>query len=116
MLGFDGAEMQVPYSCTERNRLDSMLNELGLNIVVQVRVEGATVHEQINSLEKELKRVIDEASEKRIALVEIVQGKGNCQLKKTFLRLLDRPDIKKQYHRIKKDSKNFGRIFVHFKH
>jgi len=57
--GFDGVEMQVPYSCTERNRLDSMLNELGLNIVVQVRAEGATVHEQINSLEKELNRALD---------------------------------------------------------
>ncbi len=67
-------------------------------------------------IEKELKRVIDEASEKRIALVEIIPGKGSGQLKKTVLRFLDRPDIKKQYHRIKKDNKNFGRIFVYFKH
>ena len=67
-------------------------------------------------IEKELQRVIDEACEKRIALVEIIPGKGSGQLKKTVLRFLDRPDIKKQYHRIKKDSKNFGRIFVHFKH
>ncbi len=69
-----------------------------------------------NLIEKELKRVIDEASQKRVALVEIIPGKGSGQLKKTVLRFLDRPDIKQQYHRIKKDSKNFGRIFVHFKH
>ncbi len=67
-------------------------------------------------IEKELKRVIDDASKKKIALVEIIPGKGSGQLKKTVLRFLDRPDVKKQYHRIKKDSKNFGRIFVHFKH
>ncbi len=55
-------------------------------------------------IEKELKRVIDEASEKRIALVEIIPGKGSGQLKKTVLRFLDRPDVKKQSHRIKTDS------------
>ena len=67
-------------------------------------------------IEKELNRVIDQATEKRIALVEIIPGKGSGQLKKTVLRFLERPDIKKRYHRINKDSKNFGRVFVHFKH
>ncbi|MGR3318730.1 MAG: Smr/MutS family protein, partial [Candidatus Anammoxibacter sp.] len=63
-------------------------------------------------IEKELNRVIHEAVDKRIAMVEIIHGKGSGQLKKTVLRFLDRPDIKKLYHRIDKDSKNFGRIFV----
>lgn len=67
-------------------------------------------------IEKELNRIIFEAVEKRITLVEIVHGKGSGQLKKTVLRFLNRPDIKKLYHRIDKDSKNFGRIFVHFRH
>lgn len=67
-------------------------------------------------IEKELNRVIDEANEKKIPLVEIISGKGSGQLKKTVLRFLERPEIKKQYHRINKDSKNFGRVFVHFRH
>lgn len=67
-------------------------------------------------IEKELNRIITEANEKRILLVEIIPGKGSGQLKKTVLRFLDRPDIKKKYHRVNKDSKNFGRIFVHFKY
>ena len=67
-------------------------------------------------IEKELNRIIDEATEKRIAFVEIIPGKGSGQLKKSVLRFLERPDIKKRYHRINKDSKNFGRVFVHFKH
>lgn len=67
-------------------------------------------------IEKELNRVINEANEKKITLVEIIPGKGSGQLKKTVLRFLDRPDIKKKYHRINKDSKNFGRVFVHFKY
>ncbi len=69
-----------------------------------------------NLIEKELNRIIAEANEKKIALVEIIPGKGSGQLKKTVLRFLERPEVKKKYHRINKDSKNFERVFVHFKH
>jgi dsDNA-specific endonuclease/ATPase MutS2 len=67
------------------------------------------------SIDKELNRIVNEAIEKNIALVEIIPGKGSGQLKKRVLRFLSQPDIKKLYHRIEKDDKNFGRIFVHFK-
>ena len=60
--------------------------------------------------------MIDEAVEKRIALVEIIPGKGSGQLKKRVLRFLNQPEIRAKYHRIDKDSKNFGRVFVHFRH
>ena len=55
------------------------------------------------------------ASKANIKEVEIIPGKGSGQLKKKVLRFLNQPDIKKLYHRINKDSKNFGRIFVYFK-
>ena len=48
-------------------------------------------------------------------LVEIITGKGSGQLKKRVLRFLDRNDIKSVYHRVEKDSENFGRVFVHFR-
>jgi dsDNA-specific endonuclease/ATPase MutS2 len=67
------------------------------------------------SIDSELNRVIDEAVRKKIILVEIIPGKGSGQLKKRVLRFLNQPDIKKLYHRLEKDDKNFGRIFVHFK-
>ncbi len=67
------------------------------------------------SIDAELNRVMNEAVSKRITLVEIIPGKGSGQLKKRVLRFLDEPDIKSLYHRIEKDDKNFGRIFVHFK-
>jgi dsDNA-specific endonuclease/ATPase MutS2 len=67
------------------------------------------------AIETELNRIIDEAMRKKIALVEIIPGKGSGQLKKHVLRFLAQPEIKKLYHRIEKDDKNFGRIFVHFK-
>jgi dsDNA-specific endonuclease/ATPase MutS2 len=66
-------------------------------------------------IETELNRVMTEAVEKRVTPVEIIPGKGSGQLKKRVLRFLSQPDIKKLYHRLEKDDKNFGRIFVHFK-
>jgi DNA-nicking Smr family endonuclease len=67
------------------------------------------------SIDAELNRIINDAVSKKIALVEIIPGKGSGQLKKRVLRFLNEPDIKKLYHRLEKDDKNFGRIFVHFK-
>jgi DNA-nicking Smr family endonuclease len=67
------------------------------------------------AIDKELFRIIDEAVRKRIALVEIIPGKGSGQLKKHVLRFLDQPTVKRLYHRVEKDDKNFGRVFVHFR-
>jgi DNA-nicking Smr family endonuclease len=66
-------------------------------------------------LETALEGVIEEAVRKRIRTVEIIPGKGSGQLKKKVLRFLQEPRIKSQYHRVEKDSKNFGRVFVHFR-
>jgi len=68
-----------------------------------------------DKIEAELNRGIEEAVDKRITPVEIIPGKGSGQLKKKVLRFLAQPEIKKLYHRLEKDDKNFGRIFVHFK-
>ncbi|HXF28946.1 MAG TPA: Smr/MutS family protein [Chlamydiales bacterium] len=68
-----------------------------------------------SKIDDELERIIEEAVEKKITLVEIIPGKGSGQLKKKVIRFLEQPHIKKLYHRIEKDSSNFGRIFVHFK-
>ena len=77
------------------------------------------LHEIFNRglmIDAELNRVITEALEKKIVLVEIISGKGSGQLKKRVLRFLARPDIKKLYHRLEKDDRNFGRVFLHFRH
>ncbi len=66
-------------------------------------------------IDTELNRVIQEAIDQKIRLVEIIPGKGSGQLKKKVLRFLDQKHIKALYHRVEKDDKNFGRIFVHFK-
>ncbi|MEQ4489389.1 MAG: Smr/MutS family protein [Dehalococcoides mccartyi] len=73
------------------------------------------IYNKSGQIEAELHRVINQAVEKRISPVEIIPGKGSGQLKKHVLRFLAQPDIKKLYHRLEKDDKNFGRVFVHFK-
>ncbi len=74
------------------------------------------IYNKGDTIDKALNRVIAEAISKKIDLVEIIPGKGSGQLKKRVLRFLTQSDIKKLYHRLEKDDKNFGRIFVHFKH
>ncbi len=68
------------------------------------------------SIDAELNRVVNEAVAKKIALVEIIPGKGSGQLKKRVLRFVNQPHIKQLYHHLEKDDKNFGRIFLHFKY
>jgi len=68
------------------------------------------------AISEELGRVMRDACEKRIPLVEIIPGKGSGQLKRRVLRFLNQPHIKELYHRLEKDDKNHGRIFVHFRH
>ena len=73
------------------------------------------IYNRGDQIEQALEHIIDEAERTKAPLVEIIPGKGSGQLKKRVLRFLDRKDIKARYHRVEKDSKNFGRIFVHFR-
>ena len=83
--------------------------------MAKIKLDLHDIFNKGQSIEKELNRVIKEAVDKRISLIEIIPGKGSGQLKKHVLRFLQDKEIKKLYYRVEKDSKNFGRIFVHFK-
>jgi DNA-nicking Smr family endonuclease len=84
--------------------------------MAKIKLDMHGIFSNDRAIEAELNRVIREAVEKRIELVEIIPGKGSGQLKKHVLRFLQQPEIKRLYHRVEKDDKNFGRIFVHFRH
>jgi DNA-nicking Smr family endonuclease len=76
------------------------------------------LHDMYNhgpEIDRALRQIMDEAVAKKARLVEIIPGKGSGQLKKRVLRFLDQKEIKALYHRVEKDSDNFGRIFVHFR-
>ena len=73
------------------------------------------IYNRGGDIDQALKAIIDEAVAKKAPLVEIIPGKGSGALKKRVLRFLDQKEIKAQYHHVQKDSKNFGRVFVHFR-
>lgn len=76
------------------------------------------LHEIYNSgrdIDEALRSVMKEAVRTKASVVEIIPGKGSGQLKKHVLRYLASTEVKPLYHRLEKDSKNWGRIFVHFR-
>jgi DNA-nicking Smr family endonuclease len=82
---------------------------------VKLKVDLHDIYNRGEAIEAALNAVMREAVEKKAPLVEIIPGKGSGQLKKRVLRFLERKDVKALYHRVEKDSDNFGRVFVHFR-
>ncbi|MFH2142820.1 MAG: Smr/MutS family protein [Bacteroidota bacterium] len=83
--------------------------------MAKLKLDLHDIYNKGDLIEKSLGDIIEEAIERKIPVVEIIPGKGSGQLKKRVIRYLQSPEVKKLYHRIEKDSKNFGRIFIHFK-
>ncbi|WP_138756903.1 Smr/MutS family protein [Modestobacter altitudinis] len=82
---------------------------------MKLKLDLHDVYNRGGEIDRALRAIIDEAVAKRAPLVEIIPGEGSGQLKKRVLRFLDRKDTKALYHRVEKDSDNFGRLFVHFR-
>jgi dsDNA-specific endonuclease/ATPase MutS2 len=82
---------------------------------MKLKLDLHEIYNRGSDIDQALRAVIDEAVRKKATVVEIIPGKGSGQLKKRVLRFLDDKEIKALYHRVEKDSKNFGRVFVHFR-
>ena len=83
--------------------------------MAKLQLDLHSIYNNSKAIDIALNDIIEEAISKKIKIVEIIPGKGSGQLKKKVIRFLQQPHIKKKYHRLDKDSKNFGRLFVHFK-
>ena len=73
------------------------------------------IYNRGEDIDRALRAVMEEAVAKKAPLVEIIPGKGSGALKKRVLRFLEQKEVRALYHRVEKDSDNFGRIFVHFR-
>jgi DNA-nicking Smr family endonuclease len=82
---------------------------------VKLTLDLHDIYDRGDQIEQALHDIMAEAAAKKAKLVEIIPGKGSGQLKKRVLRFLDRKDVRPLYHRVEKDSHNFGRVFVHFR-
>lgn len=83
--------------------------------MAKLKLDLHPIYSDSARIEAALAAILREAEEKRIGEVEIIPGKGSGALKKTVLRFLERPEIRSRYHRIVKDSDNWGRLFVYFR-
>jgi dsDNA-specific endonuclease/ATPase MutS2 len=84
--------------------------------MAKLKLDLHDIYNRGQRIDDELERVMHEAVDKGIKTVEIIPGKGSGQLKKRVIRFLQQKRIREMYHRLEKDSKNFGRVFVHFRH
>ncbi len=82
---------------------------------MKLKLDLHDIYNRGQDIDQALQGIIDEAVARKATLVEIIPGKGSGQLKKRVLRFLDQKDVKAKYHHIEKDSRNFGRVFVHFR-
>ena len=84
--------------------------------MAKLKLDLHPIYNKGNEIDDALEDIIEQAIDKKIKLVEIIPGKGSGQLKKKVLRFLDQKHIRAKYHRIEKDGKNWGRLFIHFRH
>jgi dsDNA-specific endonuclease/ATPase MutS2 len=82
---------------------------------MKLKLDLHDVYNRGAEIDDALRSIVDEAVRTKASVIEIIPGKGSGQLKKRVLRFLDTKEMKALYHRVEKDSKNFGRIFVHFR-
>jgi len=82
---------------------------------VKLKLDLHDIYNRGQDIDRALQTIMREAVEKKAAMIEIIPGKGSGQLKKRVLRFLDQKENRALYHRVEKDSKNFGRLFVHFR-
>ena len=85
------------------------------DVVVKLTLDLHGIYNRGEDIDPALRAVMEEAAAKKAPLVEIIPGKGSGALKKRVLRFLDQKEVRALYHRVEKDSDNFGRIFVHFR-
>jgi DNA-nicking Smr family endonuclease len=82
---------------------------------VKLKLDMHDIYNRGEEVDRALRAAINEAVATKAPLVEIIPGKGSGALKKHVLRFLDQKEIKALYHRVEKDSDNFGRVLVHFR-
>jgi DNA-nicking Smr family endonuclease len=82
---------------------------------VKLKLDLHDIYNRGADIDRALWAIIDEAVATKAPVVEIIPGKGSGQLKKKVLRFLEQKEVKALYHRVEKDSKNYGRLFVHFR-
>jgi len=82
---------------------------------MKLKLDLHEIYSDKDQMQRALTDIIRDAKRKHVKIIEIVTGKGSGQLKKSVLRFIEKT-YNGQYHRIEKDDKNWGHIFIHFRY
>jgi DNA-nicking Smr family endonuclease len=82
---------------------------------MKLKLDLHDIYNRGDDIDRALRAIINAAVATKAPLLEIIPGKDSGVLKKHVLCFLEHKEIKSLYHRVEKDSNNFGRIFVHFR-
>ena len=82
----------------------------------KLKLDLHDIYNRGDQIDRALREVIDEAVRIKASEVEIIPGKGSGQLEEAGAPLSStKRTIRPLYHRVEKDSDNFGRVFVYFR-
>ncbi|MGO9195864.1 MAG: Smr/MutS family protein [Acidimicrobiales bacterium] len=82
---------------------------------MKLKLDLHDIYNKGRDIDAALTEIMNEAVRTKASVVEIIPGKGSGALKRHVIRFLDQKEMKALYHRVEKDSKNWGRVFVHFR-
>ena len=81
----------------------------------EIKIDLHDCFNRSDEIDRTLRDAFAQAKKTRAKTLQIVHGKGSGQLKKRVQRFLQQPEVKAVTRGIDHDSKNWGRLFVHFR-
>jgi len=81
----------------------------------EIKIDLHDCFNRSDDIDRALNDALATARRLRAKTLQIVHGKGSGQLKKRVQRFLQQPEVKAVTRRIDNDSKNWGRLFIHFR-
>ena len=81
----------------------------------EIKIDLHDCFNRSDEIDRTLRDAFDRAQKLRARTLQIVHGKGTGQLKKRVQRFLQQSDVKAVTRSVDNDSKNWGRLFIHFR-
>ena len=81
----------------------------------EIKLDLHDIFNRGEQIDRALNDAFAEARRIRAKTLQIIHGKGAGQLKKHVQRFCQRPDVKAVTRQLDNDSKNWGRLFLHFR-
>jgi DNA-nicking Smr family endonuclease len=85
-----------------------------VDLTEKLTVDLHPIFRNDRDIDTAVRAAIFRAAREKVKLVEIIPGKGSGKLKHRILAMLRQPHLRKLYRSVEADSRNDGRVLVHF--